>query len=146
MLICFCYSSTGITKSEVPFQRRFNLMKAKWDEYSEGMEKALSDIEPTPDNYTMFVQAVKKTACAHIPRGCRKEYITGLTEESSQLLECYEKEFQKDPFSDTTSELSDALMESLGKERRKAWKDLVENINMTPQQKSLVHYPEIKQW
>ena len=99
------------------------------------MEKALKDIEPTPDNYPRFVQAVKKTARAHIPRGCRKEYIAGLTEESSQLLECYEMEFQKDPFSDNTSELSDALMESLGKERRKAWQDLVENINMSKNSK-----------
>ena len=99
------------------------------------MEKALTDTEPTPGNYTLFVQAVKKTACAHIPRGCRKEYIAGLTEESSQLLESYETEFQKDPFSDTTSDLSDAHMDSLGKERQKAWKDLVENINMTQNSK-----------
>ncbi|KAJ8392651.1 hypothetical protein AAFF_G00073250 [Aldrovandia affinis] len=75
----------AITKSEVPFRRRFNIKKAKWAEYNEGMEKALLDVEPTPDNYTMFVQAVKKTARAHIPRGCRKEYIAGFTEESLQL-------------------------------------------------------------
>lgn len=79
------------------------------------MEKALTDIEPTPDNCTIFVQAVKKTAFAHILRGCRKECIAGLTEESSKLLECY------DPFSDTTAELLDALMESLGKERQRAF-------------------------
>ncbi|KAJ8358098.1 hypothetical protein AAFF_G00034050 [Aldrovandia affinis] len=97
------------------------------------MERALLDVEPTPDNYTMFVQAVKKTACACIPRGCRKEYIAGLTEESLQLLESYE--FGNDPFSDTTSELGDALTESLGRERRKAWQDLIENINMTQNSK-----------
>ncbi|KAJ8388028.1 hypothetical protein AAFF_G00148190 [Aldrovandia affinis] len=125
----------AITKTEVPFRRRFNLQKAKWTEYSEGMERALLDVEPTPDNYTMFVQAVKKTACACIPRGCRKEYIAGLTEESLQLLESYETEFGNDPFSDTTSELGDALTESLGRERRKAWQDLIENINMTQNSK-----------
>ncbi|KAJ8408721.1 hypothetical protein AAFF_G00253560 [Aldrovandia affinis] len=125
----------AITKSEVPFRRRFNLKKAKWAEYNEGMEKALLDVEPTPDNYTMFVQAVKKTARADIPRGCRKDYIAGLTEESLQLMECYETEFGNDPFSDTTSKLGDALMESLGKERRKAGQDLIENINMTQNSK-----------
>ncbi|KAJ8378167.1 hypothetical protein AAFF_G00245530 [Aldrovandia affinis] len=125
----------AITKTEVPFRRRFNLKKAKWTEYSEGMERALLDVEPTPDNYTMFVQAVKKTACACIPCGCRKEYIAGLTEESLQLLESYETEFGNDPFSDTTSELGDALTESLGRERRKAWQDLIENINMTQNSK-----------
>ncbi|KAJ8414015.1 hypothetical protein AAFF_G00066130 [Aldrovandia affinis] len=118
----------AITKSKVPFQRCFNLKKAKWAEYNKGMEKALLDVEPTPDNYSMFVQA-------HIPRGWRKEYIAGLTEESLQLLECYETEFGNDPFSDTTSELGDALMESLGKDRRKTWQDLIENINMTQNSK-----------
>ncbi|KAJ8416742.1 hypothetical protein AAFF_G00326200 [Aldrovandia affinis] len=85
------------------------------------MERALLDVEPTPDNYTMFVQAVKKTACACIPRGCRKEYIAGLTEESLQLLESYETEFGNDPFSDTTSELGDALTESLAEYACPAW-------------------------
>ncbi|KAJ8399461.1 hypothetical protein AAFF_G00411730 [Aldrovandia affinis] len=117
------YKSTK-EKTEVPFRRRFNLKKAKWTEYSEGMERALLDVEPTPDNYTMFVQAVKKTACACIPRGCRKEYIAGLTEESLQLLESYETEFGNDPFSDTTSELGDALTESLGRRGGKPGKTL----------------------
>ena len=99
------------------------------------MEKALLDVEPTPENYSMFVQAVKKTARSCIPRGCRREYIAGLTEESAQLLECYEAEFGIDPFSDSTSELGDALVESLGTERRKAWQNLIENINMSQNSK-----------
>ena len=125
----------AITKSEVSFRHRFNLKKAKWTDFKEGMEKALLDVEPTPDNYSTFVQAVKKTARSCIPRGCRREYIAGLTEESTQLLECYEAEFGIDPFSDSTSELGDTLMESLGMERRKAWQDLIENINMSQNSK-----------
>ena len=113
----------AITKSEVPFRRRFNLKKAKWTDFKKGMEKALLDVEPTPDNYSMFVHAVKKTARSCIPRGCRREYISGLTEESTQLLECYETEFGINPFSDTTSEIGDTLMESRGRERRKAWQE-----------------------
>ncbi|KAJ8399463.1 hypothetical protein AAFF_G00411750 [Aldrovandia affinis] len=97
------------------------------------MERALLDVEPTPDNYTMFVQAVKKTACACIPRGCRKEYIAGLTEESLQLLESYETEFET-PFRTPPASL---VMHSQnpGQERRKAWQDLIENINMTQNSK-----------
>ena len=84
-----------ITKSEVPFRRHFNLKKAKWNGYKEGMDKALLDVEPTADNYSVFVQAVKKIAHTCIPSGCRKEHRwphRGL-----------------DPFSDTTSELGDTL-------------------------------------
>ncbi|KAL6471399.1 hypothetical protein MHYP_G00200490 [Metynnis hypsauchen] len=63
----------------------FNLKKAKWD-YREGMENTLLDVEPSPDNYAKFVQAVKKTTRAHIPHGCRRKHKAGITEESSQLL------------------------------------------------------------
>lgn len=47
------------------------------------MENALLDVEPSPNNYTKFVQNVKKTALVHIPRGCREKYTAGLTGESA---------------------------------------------------------------
>lgn len=99
------------------------------------MENALLDVEPSPDNYAKFVHAVKKTACAHIPRRCWEKHITGLTEESSQLLEQYEKEFEKDPFSDSTHELGEALIDLLGKERQRTWQELTENTNMSQNSK-----------
>ncbi|KAJ8397378.1 hypothetical protein AAFF_G00439270 [Aldrovandia affinis] len=137
-------SSLPSQRLKFPFAANFNLKKAKWTEYSEGMERALLDVEPTPDNYTMFVQTVKKTACACIPRGCRKEYIAGLTEESLQLLESYETEFGNDPFSDTTSELGDALTESLGREAESLARPYREHQHDSEQQESLVYHSETK--
>jgi len=60
----------AITRSEVPFRCHFNLKKAKWNDYKEGMDRTLLDVESTTDNYNMFVQAVRKIARTFIPRGC----------------------------------------------------------------------------
>ena len=38
----------------------------------------------------------------HIPRGCRSNYISGLTDESKSLYEAYKKQYSIDPFGETT--------------------------------------------
>ena len=39
----------------------------------------LSDIDPSTENYDRFVKVVHATVKKHIPRGCRKNYVPGLT-------------------------------------------------------------------
>ena len=74
---------------------------------------------------------MKKAARHSIPRGCQKEYIPGLTDESSDLLKFYDEEYNKDPFSESTIQLGDTLLDEISDERRNIWRDMVENTNLT---------------
>ena len=62
--------------------------------------------------------------------GCQ-EYIPGLSDESSDLLKLYDEEYNKDPFSESTIQLGDTLLDEISDERRKIWRDMLENTNLT---------------
>ena len=53
----------------------------------------------------------------HIPRGCRTNYIPGLTEESQSLYEAYKKQYTSNPFAEGTLETGNKLIRH--NERRK---------------------------
>ena len=74
---------------------------------------------------------MKKAARHNIPWGCQKEYIPGLSDEFSDLLKLYDEEYNKDPFSESTIQLGDTLLDEISEERRKIWRDMVENTNLT---------------
>ena len=74
---------------------------------------------------------MKKAARRNIPRGCQKEYIPGLSDEPSDLLKLYDEEYNKDPFSESTIQLGDTLLDEISDERRKIWRYMVENTNLT---------------
>ena len=73
----------------IPFRRRFNFMKAGWNGYSVALNKLIENVEPIPANYTCFVESKRVASRRHITRGCRTEYIPGLTDESKSLYEAY---------------------------------------------------------
>ena len=52
-----------------PFRRRFNLMKAKWDDFSTDFDEAIEEVEPIPENYDKFIGLVRVVFRRHIPRG-----------------------------------------------------------------------------
>ena len=52
-----------------------------------------------------MAELVMKVARSYIPRGCRVEYIPGLSKESSELYEDYVTMFEEDPFSERTTEI-----------------------------------------
>ena len=74
---------------------------------------------------------MKKAARHNIPRICQNEYIPGLSDESADLLKLYDEEYNKDPFSESTIQLGNTLLEDISVERRKIWRDMVENTNLT---------------
>ena len=115
----------------VPFRRRFNLWKADWLSFQQETEDSIRSIPPHPNNYTMFTELLKRSARRHIPRGCQTKYIPGLSETSSDLLNAYHRVFHEDPFSSTTTELGEILLNKVGEDRRQVWKELIENTNMT---------------
>ena len=86
-----------IVPEPTPFRRRFNLRKAKWDNFSTDFDEAIEEVEPVPENYDRFIGLIRVVSRRHIPRGCRTNYIPGLTEESQSLYEAYKKQYSSNP-------------------------------------------------
>jgi len=41
-------------------KRKFNYKKANWEKYRETIDKEIQNLEPTPENYEIFANKVKK--------------------------------------------------------------------------------------
>ena len=128
--------NAAIAVQTVPFRRRFNLKKANWEQYAYQLDAAVENIPATAECYDQFVNALRKVARKNIPRGCRRNYVPGLTPESIQLIEEYREKYEGDPFADITITLGDELMSAISEERRKAWKTLIESTDMTHNSKT----------
>ena len=57
------------------FRRRFNLRKANWNGYATDVEIIIDEVDPTPENYERFVEAIRVTSRKHIPWGCRSQFF-----------------------------------------------------------------------
>ena len=119
----------------MPFKRRFNYKKADWNGFTTEMEQKIMNIKPTPGNYDKFAKLVKTTARRHIPRGCRVEYIPGLSKETAALYDDYVTMFETNPFAEETTSTGEKVMESISQERKKTWNALVESIDMSKNSK-----------
>ena len=75
--------------------------------------------------------ALRKVPRKNIPRGCRRNYVPGLTRESTELIEEYRQKYEDDPFADNTITLGEELMSAISEQRRKAWQTLIESTYMT---------------
>ena len=120
-----------VTAMHCSFRRRFNLNKANWPKFTNEIDQAIANIPEHPNHYNDFVDLMKKAARHNIPRGCQKEYIPGLSDESSDLLKVYDEEYIKAPFSESTIQLGDSLLDEISDERPKIWRDMAENTNLT---------------
>ena len=76
----------AVVPQPAPFWRRFNLRKADWNGYSTEFDNRIEDVEPIPSNYNRFVENVRVVSRRHIPRGCRTDYVQGLTDESKRNI------------------------------------------------------------
>ncbi|KAL4100995.1 hypothetical protein QTP88_021016 [Uroleucon formosanum] len=56
----------------VPFQRRYNFMKAKWNLFSEDLDSSIENLEPLPEHYESFIEKLKYISWKQIPRGYMK--------------------------------------------------------------------------
>ena len=63
----------------------------------------------------------------HIPRGCRSNFIPGLTDESKSLYEAYKKQYSIDSFGDTTIDTGNTLIDKMKDEKT----DLTQNSRWT---------------
>ena len=114
-----------------PFRRRFNLRKADWNGYSTELDNSIEDVEPIPSNYNRFVENVRVASRRHIPRGCRTDYVQGLTDESKNLYEAYKQQYSSNPFDIRTMESGNLLLDKMTEEKRKIWEEVITSTNMT---------------
>ena len=105
-----------IVPQPTPFRRRFNLRKAKWDYFSTDFDEAIEEFEHIPENYDRFIGLIRVVSRRHIPRGCRTNYIPGLTEESHSLYEAYNKQYSSNPFAEGTLETGNKLIDTMKEE------------------------------
>ena len=66
-----------------------------------------------------------------IPRGCRTNYIPGLTEESQSLYEAYKKQCSSNPFVEGTRETGNKLIDTMKEEKKKRWEEVITSIDLT---------------
>ena len=112
-------------------QVRFNYRKADWEKFTSSLDSRVGDIEPIPQNYETFQRLIWKIAKECIPRGCRKEFIPGLDDNSKTLYEQYVEAYEQDPLADNTIHLGEELLSSLNEVRKERWRELVSSVDMT---------------
>ena len=123
--------SAAVVPQKVPLRRRFNFRKANWKDFTNDLDEALADLDPTPANYEKFIKLTQEISKKHIPRGCREYYIPGISADSKALYDEYLKLYEEDPFSDDTMNAGEMLMAAIAEERRKSWQELIEDVDMT---------------
>ena len=94
--ICVTVKSV-IVPEPTPFRRRFTLRKADWLGYSTQVDQNIDEINATSECYDKFVGIIHMAYRKHIPRGCRTNYIPGLTDESKTLYEAYQEQYRCNP-------------------------------------------------
>ena len=85
-------------------RRRFNLKKTYWNGFSTEFDAAIEEVNSIPENYGRFIELLRMVSRRHIPRGCRSNYIPGLTEESKSLYEAYKRQYSNNHFVEGTLE------------------------------------------
>ena len=51
-----------IVSQPTAFRRRFNLRKASWSGYTTDVDILIDEVDPTPENYEMFVEVIRVTS------------------------------------------------------------------------------------
>lgn len=113
------------------FRRRFNFKKANWSEFAKMLDQTVSSLEPIPENYEQFTEILKEISRKTIPRGCRTQYIAGLSNNTKDLLNEYTKLYERDPFSEDTINCGIALVQQLSSTRQEKWVEKLESLDMT---------------
>ena len=67
----------------------------------------------------------------HIPRGCRTNYIPGLTDESKTLYESYQEQYRCNPLDDGTIDAGNKLIELMAKQTKERWEEMITSIDLT---------------
>ena len=88
----------------------------------------IEDVEPIPANYKSFVKSVRVASRRHIPRGCRTEYIPGLTDESKSLYEAYKLKYSSSTFDDGTIDSGNTQIDKMTEEKGRDGRQLLRQL------------------
>lgn len=125
-----CEVGPVINSEFVPFKRRFNFKRADWHGFSNALDLEVNKIDAEPKNYDIFVDLTKRIARQFTPRGCRTQYISGMTRDAIEVLEDYQTKYEQDPFADDTIEAGENLMRKISYGRKQKWMDLLRDLDM----------------
>ena len=120
----------AVTPKETTFRRRFNFAKADWQSFTKDLDEALVNLPDTPANYNEFITLISRISRQHIPRGCRTEYIPGMTEEAKELFKKYSQSYALDPFSEETITMGEDLTETIATQQRQKWQEMIESTDL----------------
>ena len=67
----------------------------------------------------------------HIPRGCRSNYLPGLTDESKSLYETNKKQYSIDPFGETAIDTGNTLIYKMKDDNKKSWEEVITSTDLT---------------
>ena len=123
LLSCFYQPTTS--------RRRFNLKKANWEGFSTEFDTTIEEVNSIPENYGMFIELLRVVSKRYIPRGCRSNYIPGLTEESKSIYEAYKRQYSSNPFSKGTLETGARLIDTMKEQKRKKWEEVITSTDLT---------------
>lgn len=101
----------------------WNFQKANWKKFQQEIETNIRWIPARRSNYKRFTGVVNAAAKRNIPRGFRKEYIPGWSDNLEQMY----KEFEESG----DSEISEELLDALTVNRRAKWARTTENLDFT---------------
>lgn len=102
---------------------RWNFKKANWQQYADKLDEIIHFIPVQIKNYDRFTKAVKEVAKRTIPRGHRKQYIPGWSDECEELYQEYQLTH--------SNEKADELLQALNDHRRKKWQETTESLDFT---------------
>ena len=113
------------------FRRLFNLRKANWIRYVTDVDILVDEVDPTPENYERFVEAIRVTSRKHIPRGCGSHYISGLSKESKSLYHAYKKQYMSNHFDSMTLDTGNELIGKMAAENKRIWEEMIISTDLT---------------
>lgn len=115
-------TGTCIKSTNSSNKPRWNFKKANWEGFTAKLETLLHDFSSTPIQdfdkaYTSICDAFSSAAKAHIPRGSRKVYIPGWSDECSSLYDI----FKESSTSEDRKAAADNLIKQLDTDRQNTW-------------------------
>ena len=69
-----------IVAQPTTFRGRFNPKKTVWEGFSADLDSNIEEVDAIPENFERSVEMLRVASRNHIPRGCRSNYIPGLTD------------------------------------------------------------------
>lgn len=88
---------------------------------SQELDKVITNIPPTEQNYDQFTEAVKTALRKKILRGHRENDIPGMRQNLLKDYEQYAKKEDEYPFVNDIIEMEEQLLENIVKSRRDEW-------------------------